>query len=558
MSKFKICRILLPRFFSRNLTQPQRTISVANEPVLLFEPGSEDRKNLLSAIEDVKKDVVNIPVVVNGKEHTLENFTYQVCPYEHERKIAKISLADKSLIESAIDGALEAREKWDQTPSKERVSVFLKAADLLAGPWRPKILAACMVGQGKTAVQAEIDAACELIDFWRYNSKFALDIEATQPINAPDANNHVVYRGLEGFVAAITPFNFTAISTNLPTAPTKMGCVSLWKPANSAVLASWYAYQALRECGLPDGIIQWVPSEPEVFGDVAINSEHLAALNFTGSTKTFKYLWQKVAQNIDTYQTFPRIVGETGGKNYHFVHQSADLDSVVGATVRGAFEYQGQKCSACSRMFIPKSKADYIKRRLVEETSKVVVGPADDLKTFVSAVIDEKAFDRVSEYIDHGNKNANVECLIGGSYDKSTGYYVQPTIFETSDLDDKLIREEIFGPVLTIYTYDDAQAEELLETVDKSTSFGLTGSIFSQDASFTELAMQKLRHSCGNMYINDKSTGSVVHQQPFGGARMSGTNDKAGTAGYMMRWTSPLAIKTAVGDRKTWRYPSMD
>ena len=554
MSLFKTARALLPRMFS----QSQRHISVANEPVLLFEPGSEDRKKLLSAIEEVKKETVNIPVVVNGKEHHLDTSTYQVSPYEHQRKIAKISLADKALIETAIDGALEAREKWDLTPTRERIKVFMKAADLISGPLRSKVLAACMVGQAKTAVQAEIDAACELIDFWRYNSKFALDIEAMQPINTADAKNHVVYRGLEGFVAAITPFNFTAISANLPSAPAKMGCVSLWKPANNAILSSWYAFEALRECGLPDGVIQWVPSDPEVFGEVALNSKHLAALNFTGSTKTFKYLWQKVAQNLDHYRTFPRIVGETGGKNFHFVHPTADLDSVVGATVRGAFEYQGQKCSACSRMFVPASKADYIKQRLVEETSKIAVGPADDLKTFVTAVIDERAFDRIAQYIDHGNSSPNVKCLIGGTYDKSVGYYIQPTVFETSDPNDKLMREEIFGPVLTIFTYEDSKAEEFLDICDQSADFGLTGSIFSQDPSFTELAMKKLRHSCGNMYINDKSTGSVVNQQPFGGARMSGTNDKAGSAGYMMRWTSPLAIKTAVGDRINWRYPSMD
>ncbi|XP_063719088.1 delta-1-pyrroline-5-carboxylate dehydrogenase, mitochondrial-like [Symsagittifera roscoffensis] len=551
ITKLRLNAQLLTRSLSR-------TISVQNEPVLSFKKGSSERAELERALESLRKETVTVPVVVGGKEYFCDNFTHQPCPYDHQHKVAKVHLADEVLLKSAIDNALEAREKWDMTPVKERTNIFLKAADLLAGPWRSKILAASMMGQAKTVMQAEIDATCELIDFLRFNSKFAIEMDQIQPTDTDDATNHVIYRGLEGFVAAITPFNFTAISTNLATAPAIMGCVTLWKPTTSATLASWVAYQALLQSGLPDGVIQWVPTESKFMGSVCMQSPHLAALNFTGSTATFKHLWKSIADNVDKYRTFPRIVGETGGKNFHFVHNSAEIESVVGATIRSAFEFQGQKCSACSRMYVPKSKAEEIKRRLVEETNKIEVGAADKFSTFVSAVIDEPAFNRIVRYIDDANRRKNITCLVGGEYSKHTGYFVQPSIYEAHDPRDPMMTEEIFGPVLTIYVYDDSEAEKFLDICNTASVYALTGSIFSQDKAFMELARKKLRHACGNVYLNDKSTGSVVNQQPFGGARLSGTNDKAGSPQYMARWSSPLAVKTAIGDRKTWRYPYMD
>ena len=535
----------------------KRLLSVQNEPVLGFEKGSTERANPEKELDALKKETIAIPVVVGGKEYFSENFTYQICPFDHDVKVAKIHLADVQMLQRAIDDAVEARHEWDLRPVKERANVFFNAADLLAGPWRSKILAASMLGQAKTVIQAEIDATCELIDFLRFNSKFALEMDQIQPTDGADAKNHVIYRGLEGFVAAITPFNFTAISCNLATAPAIMGGVTLWKPATSAALASWVAYQALMQSGLPPGVIQWVPADAQTMGSLCVQSPYLAGLNFTGSTATFRRLWKQVAENLDNYKCFPRIVGETGGKNFHFVHASAETESVVGATIRSAFEFQSQKCSACSRMYIPRSKAAEIKTRLVEETAKIKVGPADNFSTFVSAVIDEPAFNRVSKFIDDANKSSSVTCLIGGTYDKRKGYFIQPTIYEAKNWDDPLMTQEIFGPVLTVHVYDDTDVEKYLEICNSSV-YGLIGSIFCEEESFMKLAQQKLRNACGNIYLNDKSTGSVVNQQPFGGARLSGTNDKAGSPQYMQRWSSPLAVKTAIGHRRTWNYPYMD
>jgi 1-pyrroline-5-carboxylate dehydrogenase len=548
--------MLLRRFINPTFIS-SRALNVRNEPVLQYCPGSEEREKLLREVDAVKSRIQEIPIVIGGSEYNTDNVVNQVSPYDHQRIIATSSYASKALIDKAIDNALEAREKWDNTPVMERVKVFLKAADRIATDLRPKINAATMVGQGKNIVQAEVDAACELIDFLRFNSMYALQLDSVQPLNTPDANNQSVYRGLEGFVAAITPFNFTAIAGNLPSAPAMVGNVALWKPSDTSLLSNWIVYQTFIECGLPDGVIQFIPAVGTDFGDVTTESADLAAINFTGSTSTFKTLWRKVSENLDNYRTFPKIIGETGGKNFHFVHPSADLDSVVGGTIRSTFEYQGQKCSACSRMYVPKSKWGYLKQRLIEEVGKVKVGPADDPRVLVSAVIDAPAFKRISAFIDYANNNDSYNLVVGGTYDDSVGYFVQPTIYEVSDPNEKLMKEEIFGPVLTIFVYEDSDAEKMLDIVDKTSPYSLTGAIFSADEKFLALAQRKLRYSVGNMYINDKCTGSVVAQQPFGGARMSGTNDKAGSPSYVMRFCSPLAIKTAIGDRHIWTYPSM-
>uniref|UniRef100_A0A2K5CKH3 Delta-1-pyrroline-5-carboxylate dehydrogenase, mitochondrial n=1 Tax=Aotus nancymaae TaxID=37293 RepID=A0A2K5CKH3_AOTNA len=502
-------RALLSRAWTRAGLQWKHTSSlkVANEPILAFTKGSPERDALQKALKDLKGRTEAIPCVVGDEEVWTSDVQYQVSPFNHGHKVAKFCYADKGLLNKAIEAALAARKEWDLKPIADRAQIFLKAADLLSGPRRAEILAKTMVGQGKTVIQAEIDAAAELIDFFRFNAKFAVELEGEQPLSVPPSTNSIVYRGLEGFVAAISPFNFTAIGGNLAGAPALMGNVVLWKPSDTAMLASYAVYRVLREAGLPPNIIQFVPADGPLFGDTVTSSEHLCGINFTGSVPTFKHLWKQVAQNLDRFRTFPRLAGECGGKNFHFVHRSAEVDSVVSGTLRSAFEYGGQKCSACSRLYVPHSLWPQIKRRLLEEHGQIKVGdPAEDFGTFFSAVIDAK---------------------------------------------------EIFGPVLTVYVYPDDKYKETLQLVDSTTSYGLTGAVFSKDKDVVQEATKVLRNAAGNFYINDKSTGSVVGQQPFGGARASGTNDKPGGPHYILRWTSPQVIKETHKPLGDWGYAYM-
>nr|XP_017505565.2 delta-1-pyrroline-5-carboxylate dehydrogenase, mitochondrial isoform X2 [Manis javanica] len=554
-----------PPFLRALLARPWRlrwkhtsSLKVANEPVLAFTQGSPERDALQKALKDLKGRTEAIPCVVGDEEVWTSDVQYQVSPYNHGHKVAKFCYADQALLSKAIEAALAARKEWDLKPVTDRAQIFLKAADLLSGPRRAEVLAKTMVGQGKTVMQAEIDAAAELIDFFRFNAKFALELEGEQPISVPPSTNSVVYRGLEGFVAAISPFNFTAIGGNLAGAPALMGNVVLWKPSDTAMLASYVVYRVLREAGLPPNIIQFVPADGPTFGNTVTSSECLCGINFTGSVPTFKHLWKQVAQNLDRFHTFPRLAGECGGKNFHFVHGSADVDSVVSGTLRSAFEYGGQKCSACSRLYVPHSLWPQIKGRLLEEHGRIKVGdPAEDFGTFFSAVIDAKSFGRIKKWLEHARSSPSLTVLAGGKCDDSVGYFVEPCIIESKDPREPIMKEEIFGPVLTVYVYPDDKYKETLQLVDSTTSYGLTGAVFAQDKDIVQEATKMLRNAAGNFYINDKSTGSVVGQQPFGGARTSGTNDKPGGPHYILRWTSPQVIKETHAPLGDWRYSYM-
>nr|CAI9703076.1 unnamed protein product [Rangifer tarandus platyrhynchus] len=534
------------------------SLHVANEPVLAFTRGSPERDALQKALKELKGQTEAIPCVVGDEEVWTSDVRYQVSPFNHGHKVAKFCYADKALLHRAIEAALAARKEWDLKPVADRAQVFLRAADLLSGPRRAEVLAKTMVGQGKTVIQAEIDAAAELIDFFRFNAKFAVELEGEQPLSVPPSTNSVLYRGLEGFVAAISPFNFTAIGGNLAGAPALMGNVVLWKPSDTAMLASYAIYRVLREAGLPPNIIQFVPADGPTFGDTVTSSEHLCGINFTGSVPTFKHLWKQVAQNLDRFRTFPRLAGECGGKNFHFVHCSADVDSVVSGTLRSAFEYGGQKCSACSRLYVPRSLWPQIKGQLLEGLRGIKVGnPAEDFGTFFSAVIDAKSFGRIRKWLEHARSSPSLTILAGGQCDDSVGYFVEPCIIESKDPQDPIMKEEIFGPVLAAYVYPDEDYQETLRLVDSTSSYGLTGAVFAQDRDVLREATALLRNAAGNFYINDKSTGSVVGQQPFGGARASGTNDKPGGPHYVLRWTSPQVIKETHGPLGDWRYPYM-
>ncbi|KHJ97538.1 putative 1-pyrroline-5-carboxylate dehydrogenase [Oesophagostomum dentatum] len=454
---------------------------------------------------------------------------------------------------------MAARESWERKPLKARADILLHAADLLAGKYRMTLNAATMLGQGKSIVQAEIDSACELIDFFRFNSKFALDLEKYEPNSTKISTNKMVYRGLEGFVAAVTPFNFTAIGGNLPSAPALMGNVVMWKPSSTAVLSNYLVHKLLEEAGIPQGVLSFLPSTGSVFGSTITESKHFAAVNFTGSVPTFMTLWRNVANNLDKYVNFPKLIGECGGKNFHFVHPSANADVVAACTARSAWEYGGQKCSACSRFYVPKSRWDEIFQKIKDIHSQIKLGDVRDPSIFFSAVIDKASFDNIKSYIDHAKTGADgAKILLGGNCDDSKGYFIDATLITVNNTNSKLIHEEIFGPILTVYVYDDAKIEEVLASIKDHTPFGLTGSIFSEDKKFLYHARDVLRDAVGNMYLNDKSTGAVVGQQPFGGARMSGTNDKAGGPHYGIRWTSPLCIKETNVPLTEWRYPSMD
>ncbi len=529
-----------------------------NEPIYNYEPGSVHRKKLKEALQKLQDTVLDIPLVINGEEIRTENTAKAVTPHDHSHVLATWHKAGEKEIKQAIDSAVAAQPLWQSLRWEERCAIFLRAAELVAGKYRYQMNAGAMLAGGKTAFQAEIDAACELIDFLRFNVYYAEQIYRSQPVSSPGVWNYVQHRPLEGFVFAVTPFNFTAIAGNLPTAPAIMGNTVVWKPASSLVYTPYLFMKILEEAGLPPGVINFVPGRGSEVGKVCLADPNLAGIHFTGSTPVFQRMWKTVGENIAQYKSYPRIVGETGGKDFVFVHKSADAAPVVTALVRGSFEYQGQKCSAASRAYIPKSLWPAVKEGLGKQIGEIKVGPTTDFRNFVSAVIDQDAFTTIKGFIDYARENEGGEILFGGGCDDSVGYFIEPTVILASDPRFKTMQEEIFGPVLTIYVYEDDQYEETLELCDTTSVYGLTGAIFSNDRLATSVAMAKLEHAAGNFYINDKPTGAVVGQQPFGGGRASGTNDKAGAINNMVRWVSPRTVKETFVPPTDFGYPFME
>jgi 1-pyrroline-5-carboxylate dehydrogenase len=529
-----------------------------NEPVLDHRAGSGERATLQRQLQQMLGQEVEIPLVIGGREVRSGKLADCTCPHDHRHRLGRYHQASAEHVLEAAQAAAEARAGWATLPWEARLSVFLKAADLLATEYRPVLNAATMLGQDKTAHQAEIDSACELIDFLRFNVAFAAQLMAEQPSSSPGLWNYLDHRPLDGFVFAVTPFNFTAIAGNLPTAPAMMGNTVLWKPASSAVYSAHFFLKILEEAGLPPGVINFLPGPGGQVGDPALKHPDLAGVHFTGSTATFQRMWQTIGNNIASYGRYPRIVGETGGKDFIFVHPSAEIDSLVAATVRGAYEYQGQKCSAASRLYLPRSLHQRIKQQLVDEIRTIKVGSPVDFTNFICAVIDRQAFGEITGYIDYAKQASAAEIVTGGEYDDSEGYFVQPTLIETQQPDFKTMQEEIFGPVLTYFVYPDERYEETLELCDRTSPYALTGAVFATDRRAIQTAADRLRHAAGNFYINDKPTGAVVGQQPFGGSRASGTNDKAGSVLNLQRWVSPRTIKESFVPPSDYRYPHME
>jgi 1-pyrroline-5-carboxylate dehydrogenase len=528
-----------------------------NEPVRSYGPGSPERASLQVRLEQMKAERLEIPCVIGGKDVTTGTLKQAVMPHDKDHVLADVHQGGAKEVEAAIDAAGEAWHDWHRLPWEERAAVFLRAAELLAGPWRDTLNAATMLGQSKTAHQAEIDAACELVDFWRFNPVFMTRIYEEQPISSPGMWNRMEYRPLEGFVFAVTPFNFTAIAGNLPASPALMGNTVVWKPAGTAMLSAYYVMRLLQEAGLPDGVVNLVYGSGAEIGNAALGSPDLAGVHFTGSTAVFQGMWKTIGQNIETYRSYPRIVGETGGKDFIVAHATADVDALATAIVRGSFEYQGQKCSAASRVYAPAKLWPELKERLVEQVRELRVGDVSDFSNFMGAVIDSSSFRTQKEAIEEARAHAKSEVVVGGGYDDTEGYFVEPTVIETEDPDFRLLREELFGPVVTTFVYPDGKWEETLELVDRSAPYGLTGAIFAEDREAVLEAADALRYAAGNLYVNDKPTGAVVAQQPFGGARASGTNDKAGSMWNLIRWVSPRTIKETFVPPTDYRYPFM-
>ena len=528
-----------------------------NEPILSYEPGSEEKIELKTKLKELENNPIEIPLIINGQEVKTGNIKEIRAPHNHDIVLGKYHMAGKEEIEQAVEASLKAKEKWGNTSWEKRASIFLKAASLLAGPNRAELNAATMLCQSKNVFQAEIDSACELIDFLRFNSYFMTEIYQNQPSSTDNILNRMEYRPLEGFVFAVPPFNFTSIGGNLPTAPALMGNTVVWKPASTAVYSNYFFMKILMRAGLPDGVINFIPGKGSEVGPEITKRKELAGIHFTGSVNTLNHMYKEVGENIDRYDTYPRIVGETGGKDFIFAHHSADRDELITALIRGAFEYQGQKCSAASRSYIPTELWDEIKDDLIKMTENLKMGTVDDFTNFINAVIDESAFVKISDYIDYAKEAKDAEVIAGGEYDKSKGYFIKPTIILTTDPQFKTMKEEIFGPVLTIYIYNKDEFKETLKLCDDTSPYGLTGSIFSKDREAVEIAEKGLKQAAGNFYINDKPTGAVVGQQPFGGARKSGTNDKAGSKWNLMRWVSPRSIKENLNPPKDYSYPFM-
>lgn len=530
----------------------------ANEPVKNYAPGSPEREALKEQLAAFKKKRADIPMFIGGKEvRTNEKIAIHP-PHELSHTLGYYSKGNKSHAEQAVQAALKAHKSWSQMSWEQRASVFLKAAELIATKYRAHSNAATMLGQSKNIYQAEIDGVCELVDFFRFNVHFLSEIYKQQPYSPPGVNNRIEYRPLEGFVLAITPFNFTSIGGNLPTAPVLCGNVVVWKPAQTQIYSAQLFMRILMEAGLPAGVINMVYTDGPVLGEVCFNHPDLAGLHFTGSTATFQQMWKTIGNNISKYRSYPRIVGETGGKDFVVVHKTAGVDAVAANLARGAFEYQGQKCSAASRAYLPSNLAEKIKNKLVSEVKTMKMGTPEDLGNFINAVIDEKAFDKITGYITKAKNSKKARILTGGKFDKKEGYFIEPTVIETTDPKFVTMREEIFGPVLTLYVYPANKFEETLELVDSTSEYALTGAVFAQDREAITLAEKKLVHSAGNFYINDKPTGAVVGQQPFGGARASGTNDKAGSMMNLYRWLSARTIKETFVPATDYRYPFLE
>ena len=527
-----------------------------NEPIKSYAPGSLERDELRARLDELAGQQIELPLVIGGKDVKLAESFDQVMPHDKEHVLAKVSKGDASHVQQAIDAAAAAWTDWSRTPWEERAAVILRAAELLTGPWRATLNAATMLGQSKTAHQAEIDAACELADFWRFNVSYMTRVYEEQPISSPGVWNRMEYRPLEGFVFAVTPFNFTAIGGNLPTSPALMGNTVVWKPASTAAYSAHFLMRLLQEAGLPDGVINLVYGSGAEIGDAALASEHLAGVHFTGSTGVFQSMWKTIGANIAGYRNYPRIVGETGGKDFIVAHESADVESIATAIVRGSFEYQGQKCSAASRLFIADNIWPELRERLATEIDALPVGDVRDFGNFMGAVIDGNSFKTQATAIDEAKQKAKI--VAGGSYDDSEGWFVRPTIVETDDPDFRLMKEELFGPVVTAFVYPHKKYDETLELIDTGSPYGLTGAVFARDRSAIEQAGEKLRYTAGNFYVNDKPTGAVVGQQPFGGARASGTNDKAGSLWNLIRWVSPRTVKETFVPPSDYRYPFMD
>jgi 1-pyrroline-5-carboxylate dehydrogenase len=533
-----------------------RPPSPVNEPIREYAPGSPEREALKRRLEEMRRERLDIPSVIGGEEVRTGDTFQAVEPHNKAGVLADVHKAGPEEVDRAIKAAGEAWEDWHRWPWEERAAVFLRAAELLAGPWRATLNAATMLGQSKTAHQAEIDAAVELIDFWRYNVEFMLRIYADQPVSAGGAWNRMEYRPLEGFVFAVTPFNFTAIAGNLPGSPALMGNTVVWKPASTAAYSAHWLMKLLEKAGLPPGVINLVYGEGATIGDAALRSEHLAGIHFTGSTPVFQSMWKTIGANIAGYRNYPRIVGETGGKDFIVAHPSADVEALATAILRGSFEYQGQKCSAASRIYAPSNLWPELRERLVKEVAGIRMGDVADFSNYMGAVIDEKAFSGHRAAIENAATN-KAEVVVGGGTDDSKGYFIEPTVLETTDPRSELMREELFGPIVTTYVYPERKWGETLELVDDTAPYGLTGAVFSADRSAIEEAHEKLSYAAGNFYVNDKPTGAVVGQQPFGGARASGTNDKAGSMWNLIRWVSPRTIKETFVPPRDYRYPFM-
>ncbi|MHC4694190.1 MAG: L-glutamate gamma-semialdehyde dehydrogenase [Planctomycetota bacterium] len=529
-----------------------------NEPCLGYRPGSGERAELSAKLKEMLGGQVEVPMVISGEEVRGGKLADIRCPHDHNHVLGQYHQADGEFVIKAIDATEKARRQWGDMPWDSRAVILLKAADLLAGKYRQTLNAATMLNMSKTPHQAEIDAACELIDFWRFNAHFMEEVYGDQPMSTPGVLNYMEHRPLDGFVLALTPFNFTSIAGNLPTAPALMGNTVVWKPASAAVLPAYFIMKILEEAGMPPGVINMVPGPGPVVGPPALNDSRLGGIHFTGSTYVFSTIWKVIGTDVRKYVSYPRIVGETGGKDFIFAHVSTDIEALVVALVRGAFEYQGQKCSAASRAYIPDSIWPQVKERMLAEIKDVKMGDVTDFTNFMCAVIDEKAFDTISGYIEYAKDSPDMEIIVGGKCDKSTGYFIEPTVVVSKDPKSKLMAEEIFGPVLTIYVYPEGEYEKTLELCDQTSPYALTGAIFAIDRSAIVKAMDKLRYAAGNFYVNDKPTGAVVAQQPFGGSRASGTNDKAGSWLNLQRWVSPRTIKETLLPPRNFRYPYME
>ena len=532
--------------------------AIYNEPVKSYRKGSPEREELVKMIRKMKSEVIDVPMYIGGKK-VLSNEKKEIRPpHDHKHILGRYNKGGSNHVRQAIQAALRAKPSWENMPWQERAAIFLRAADLLAGPYRARMNAATMLGQSKNIYQAEIDSVAEFCDFLRFNAQFMVDIYSQQPLSPALTWNRMEYRALEGFVFALTPFNFTSIAGNLPCAPALMGNTVVWKPAETQIYSAAVIMEILMEAGLPDGVINLMFVEGQVAGDVIFNHPDFAGLHFTGSTGIFRRLWQTIGNNLAIYKSYPRIVGETGGKDFVIAHPSADSEAVSVALARGAFEYQGQKCSAASRAYLPASLWPSIKKRMVEDLAGMKMGAPDNFENFINAVIDEKAFDKITGYITQAKKAKGVKIVAGGGFDKSKGYFIEPTIIQVNDPNYVTMSEELFGPVLSIYVYPDEDFKKVLGLVDSTSPYALTGAVFSNDRSAVMLATEKLRHAAGNFYINDKPTGAVVGQQPFGGARASGTNDKAGSVLNLYRWVSARTIKENFDPPKDYRYPFME